>query len=52
MLAAGGRQLRAIAHLKATFPSEVVGLLVRSMLEYVAACAWVAAEPETLARAG
>lgn len=47
MLAAAGRHLRAIAHLQATFPSAVVGWqLVRSMFEYVATYAWVAAEPE------
>lgn len=51
MLAAAGRHLRAIAHLKATFPSGVVSWqLVRSMFEYVATYAWIAAEPETRAK--
>jgi hypothetical protein len=51
MLAAAGRHLRAIAHLKATFPSGVVSWqLVRSMFEYVATYAWIAAEPETHAK--
>jgi uncharacterized protein DUF5677 len=51
MLAAAGRHLRAIAHLKATFPSGVVSWqLVRSMFEYVATYASIAAEPETRAK--
>jgi hypothetical protein len=51
MLAAAGRHLRAIAHLKATFPSGVVSWqLVRSMFECVATYAWIAAEPETRAK--
>ncbi len=51
MLAAAGRHLRAIAHLKATFPSGVVSWqLVRSMFEYVATYAWIAAERETRAK--
>ena len=51
MLAAAGRPLRAIAHLKATFASGVVSWqLVRSMFEYVATYAWIAAEPETRAK--
>lgn len=51
ILAATGRHLRAIAHLKVTFPSAVVGWqLVRSMFEYVATYAWVAADPDTRAQ--
>jgi hypothetical protein len=48
MLAAATRHLRAIAHLQSTFPSAVVGWqLVRSMFEYVATYAWVAADSAT-----
>lgn len=48
MLAAATRQLRAIAHLQSTFPSAMIGWqLMRSMFEYVATYAWVAADPAT-----
>lgn len=43
----GGMLLGAIEHVQRTFPSAVVGWqIVRSMFEYVATYAWVAAAPE------
>ena len=40
--------LRAIAHQQAAFPSAVIGWqLLRSMFEYVATYAWIAADPTT-----
>lgn len=45
ILAASARHLRAIAHLKATFPSAVIGWqLVRSLFEYVVTYGWIAAD--------
>jgi hypothetical protein len=50
ILAASARHLRAISHIQATFPSAVVGWqLVRSLFEYVATYAWIAADPTTRA---
>lgn len=46
ILAAAVRHLRAIAHLQQTLPSAVITWqLLRSMFEYVATYAWVAADP-------
>jgi hypothetical protein len=50
ILAASARHLRAISHLKATLPSGVISWqLLRSMYEYVATYAWIAADPDTRA---
>jgi Family of unknown function (DUF5677) len=51
VLAAAARHLRAIIYLQTTFPSAViVWQLVRSMFEYVATYAWVAADPDQRAK--
>src|SRR4051812_41673100 len=51
ILAAAGRHLRAVAHLKATFPSAVIGWqLVRSLFEYVVTYAWIAIDPDDYAK--
>jgi uncharacterized protein DUF5677 len=46
ILAAAARHLRAITHMQETFPSAVIGWqVVRSLFEYVATYAWIAADP-------
>jgi hypothetical protein len=48
ILAAATKHLRAIEHLQTEFPSQVVAWeLVRSLFEYVATFAWLAADTET-----